>query len=78
MNELLANNWLWILLGIGVLWFIARGQGMGCGMGGHSHDIASSHDEDVASHAKHPVETAVTHEHAAPASAPPRRHGGCC
>jgi len=35
--EWLANNWLWILLGIGFLWFMSRGHaGMGCG-GGHSH-----------------------------------------
>lgn len=40
--EWLASNWLWILLGIGFIWFLSRGHaGMGGG-GGHSH---GSHKE---------------------------------
>jgi hypothetical protein len=37
--EWLANNWLWILLGIGFFWFMSRGHGGmgGHGGGGHSH-----------------------------------------
>ncbi len=27
MIEFLANNWLWILLGIGVLWFLVEATG---------------------------------------------------
>ena len=35
--EWLADNWVWILVGIGFVWFLTRGHaGMGCG-GGHSH-----------------------------------------
>ncbi len=34
----LADNWLWILVGIGFVWFMFRGHaGMGCCGGGHSH-----------------------------------------
>jgi len=33
--EFLQNYWIWIVLGIGAVWFLARrgGHGMGCGMG---------------------------------------------
>jgi hypothetical protein len=37
MIELLQANWLWILLGIGLLWFLFSRRGHG--MGGHgSHE----------------------------------------
>ncbi len=78
MNEFLAANWLWILLGIGVLWFVFRGHAMGCGMGGHSHDSELSHGEQDDPHAGHAVGAGATHEHGSPATAPPRRRGGCC
>lgn len=36
--EWLANNWVWILVGIGFVWLMSRGgAGMGCCGGGHSH-----------------------------------------
>lgn len=36
--EWLTNNWVWILVGIGLVWFMSRGHaGMGCCGGGHSH-----------------------------------------
>jgi hypothetical protein len=36
--EWLASNWVWILVGIGLIWFMSRGHaGMGCCGGGHSH-----------------------------------------
>jgi hypothetical protein len=42
--EWLANNWLWILVGIGFFWFMCgRRAGMGCCGGGHSH---GPHTED--------------------------------
>ena len=31
----LAQNWVWILLAVGVVWFLSRGGLAGCGMGGH-------------------------------------------
>ncbi len=38
--EWLADNWLWILVGIGFVWFMSRGHaGMGCCGAGHSHGI---------------------------------------
>jgi hypothetical protein len=37
MMEWLTNNWLWVLLGIGFVWLVSRGGGMGCCGGGHSH-----------------------------------------
>ena len=34
----LAHNWLWILVGIGFVWFMSRGRaGIGCCGSGHSH-----------------------------------------
>lgn len=37
MGEFLQANWLWLLLGIGLLWFLFRRGG--CGMSGHgSHE----------------------------------------
>ncbi|HLF94678.1 MAG TPA: hypothetical protein VJB14_14535 [Planctomycetota bacterium] len=30
--EWIQGNWLWLLLGLGVVWFLFRGGG--CGMGG--------------------------------------------
>jgi len=33
MFEFLQTNWLWLLLGGGLLWFLFRRGG--CGMGGH-------------------------------------------
>lgn len=36
--EWLTENWLWVLLGIGFVWFLSRGRaGMGCCGGGDSH-----------------------------------------
>jgi len=32
----LQQNWLYLLLAVGVVWMFSRG-GMGCGMGGHRH-----------------------------------------
>ena len=38
--EWLADNWLWILVGIGLVWFMSRGHaGIGCCGAGHSHGI---------------------------------------
>ncbi len=36
--EWITDNWVWILLGIGFVWFLSRGHaGMGCCGGGHGH-----------------------------------------
>lgn len=78
MTEFLGNNWLWILLGIGVLWFLVRGRGMGCGMGGHSHGSEPSRKGEANPHAGHAADTGATHQHGSSDSVPPRRRGGCC
>lgn len=78
MIEFLTANWVWIFLGIGVLWFLTRGHGMGCGMGGHSHGSESSRGGRADSHAGHAAQTGATHQHGAVDPASPRRRGGCC
>ncbi len=48
----LEQNWLLVLLGAGVIFFMMRGGGMGCGMGGGGHrgghGGASPHDHGPA------------------------------
>ena len=65
--EFLRANWLWILLGLGVVWvlFFRRG-GMGCGMS--EHGSRGSHDGHGA--AESPEREAET--------AAPRGRRGCC
>ncbi len=45
--EFLQNYWIWILLGIGAVWFLPRrgGHGMGCGMGSHEGHGPRTEDE---------------------------------
>jgi len=43
MGEFLQANWLWIVLGIGLVWFLFRRGG--CGMGGHSRGSHEGHGE---------------------------------
>lgn len=70
--EFLQANWLWLLISIGVVWFLFRrgGHGMGCGMGGHSH---GSEEKQDPAHAGHQVggQPKSTQETT-------RRRGGCC
>ena len=50
--EWLQANWLWLLLGLGVVWFLFRGGG--CGMGGHgSHRASGARDEGQSPRATH-------------------------
>lgn len=35
--EWLTQNWVWVLLAVGVLLMMSRGGMAGCGMGGHAH-----------------------------------------
>ncbi len=81
--EFLQANWLWILLGLGVVWvlFFRRG-GMGCGMGEHgSHGSRTSIDARGATQA-HGVHnghgSGESPEGADAEAAAPRRRGGCC
>jgi hypothetical protein len=43
----LQVNWLWLLFGVGLLWFFARRGGC-CGMGGHTHGAHEEHGEQPA------------------------------
>jgi len=50
--EWIQGNWLWLLLGLGVVWFLFRGGG--CGMGGHgSHRAGDARDEGRSPRATH-------------------------
>lgn len=78
MSDWIGANWIWILLGIGVLWFMFRRGGMGCGMGGHgghgedsvkAKELPASDADVAADHSGH-AKTASTRES--------HRHGGCC
>lgn len=47
--EWLADNSLWILVGIGLIWFMSRGRaGMGCCGDGHTHDTHKESPEPEA------------------------------
>ena len=73
MLEFIQANWLWLLLGAGVVWLLFR-QG-GCGMGSHaSHGSESSQTKAASSgeeHGSHVEEQRGHHR--------TRRGGhGCC
>lgn len=76
MFDWIGANWIWLLLGIGVLWFLFRRGGMGCGMGGHSHGSGAADKLDTDEHAEHAAQGNATHEQVGSPSRP-RRHG-CC
>lgn len=81
--EFLQANWLWLLVAVGVGWFLFRRGGMGCGMGDHSAhgSRAVRPGEETSAH------TGAHDGHgraAGPSSDRPmgtggsRRHRGCC
>lgn len=78
MYDWISANWIWLLVGIGVLWFLYRRGGLGCAMGGHSHESEPAREDRDDSYAGHAGETGATHDHGAGASAAPRRRHGCC
>jgi hypothetical protein len=78
MYDWIGANWIWLVAGIGALWFVLRRGNMGCGMDGHSHGSEPSREGQDDSHAGHAGETGATHDQAAGASAAPRRRHGCC
>ena len=46
--EFLQANWIWLLLGLGAVWFLLKRGGMGCGMGGHeSHGSRDASESDT-------------------------------
>jgi hypothetical protein len=81
--EWLQANWLWVLLGLGVVWLLLRGGG--CGMGGHgSHrseqrrdTVGDSRAEQGALDAAGPDDGHRRDEEMATPRGQHRR-GGCC
>ena len=68
--EWLTNNWIWILVAIGVAWFLTRRGGMGCGMSHGTHTPGSAEEGGKG---KEGQETAE----AAKGKGAGHRHGGC-
>ena len=61
--EWLVDNGLWILGGIGFVWFLTRGHaGMGCCGGGHGHGTAREGPEKEAKEEPNSSNTAY-HRH---------------
>lgn len=72
MFEFLQANWLWLLLGVGLLWFLFRRGG--CGMGGHG-----SHSSDLSRTMSVSDDQHAGHGEERPARSGMRRGGhGCC
>lgn len=72
--EFLQGNWIWLLLGLGAVWFLLRRGRMGCGMGGHgSHD---AHAPKSADHS-HNGHGSGRPEDRDRETAAPRRRRGC-
>lgn len=78
--EFLQANWLWLLLGLGALWFLFGRGGMGCGTRGHgSHGSGEPKDdqERVQSHASHTGNGDGRPQEQEKKTAAHRGHGGC-
>ncbi len=79
MYDWIGANWIWLLLGIGLLWLMVRPGGMGCGMASRTHDHSDPSEKELppsdldwqGDHEAE-VEQAVATAHGA------HRHGGCC
>ncbi len=74
MPEWITANWIWLLLALGVGWFLLRRGGAGCGMGGHGrhHEPAPGAKE---------LERGDDHAHLpkpAGSTGGSRCHRGCC
>lgn len=76
----LTQNWVWIVVAIGLIWMMRRGGMPGCGMGHSGH--GSEQGKDTAPEPQKPLEpgskTAGASQQA-PAGQEPRkqRHHGC-
>ena len=81
--EFLQANWVWLLLGLGAVWFLFRRGGMGCGMGEHesrgSRVTPASKETHESEHApvfRNDPKRGESEEREA-GTATPRRHRGC-
>jgi hypothetical protein len=81
--DFLQGNWLWLLLGLGAVWFFFRRGGMGCGMSGHgSHGSHGSRESEDAqrsgdSHAGHNGHGSSEPRERRAETVAPRRRRGC-
>ena len=84
MYEWITANWIWLLLGLGVLLLVFRRgvSGMGCGMGDHGghgrsdssrNELTTSADKSRDAHQHH-----GSPERTEPSGRAARRRGGCC
>ena len=48
--EFLQENWIWLLLGLGAVWFLLGRGRMGCGMGGCYSCVVSMRSDDGGCH----------------------------
>ena len=76
--EFLQANWLWILLGIGAVWFMFRRGGMGCGGGQGSHGShGSSETRQMSAQGSHDGHGGDEAPARKLETASPRAHRGC-
>lgn len=68
--EWLSQNWVWILVAVGVVWLFARMR-QGGAMGGCGHDMAHEGPPQEAS-------KEAGDQSAKPAASSHRHRGGCC
>ena len=80
--EFLQANWLWLLVGGGVVWLLRGRGGMGCGMAGDrapgAHESGEPDDaqQSPRAHGTEGGRVQATRDRQAEAAAP-RRHRGC-
>lgn len=82
--EWLSQNWFWLLLAGGAVWYFSRGHGGGmmggCGAHGMAHEGPAQKGASAADDASRQPSAQQSAERAADpgASTDHRRRGGCC
>ncbi|HSB78813.1 MAG TPA: hypothetical protein VLM91_08500 [Candidatus Methylomirabilis sp.] len=80
MSDWIGATWIWLVLGVGLVWFLVRSGGMGCGMGGHG----GQGGRESAGKAEPPGGTDSSADYEKQRQEPAgaahgaHRHGGCC
>ena len=75
----LAQNWVWIVVGIALIWMVRRGGMAGCGMGHSGHGSDQGKDTASAQRPAEPAGKALGAGERGAAAQEPRkhRHYGC-
>ncbi len=76
--EFLRENWVWILLGLGVMWLLVRRTGMGCGMAEHGFHASSEPRASMSVRGSHDGHEAGGAPGREGETAAPRSRRGCC